>query len=35
MPRRLADFLGHFLGVAEQHHGVVAVETEVMSTLRV
>ena len=30
MPHRLADFLGHLLGVAEQHHGVVAVEQRVV-----
>ena len=30
VPHRLADFLGHFLGVAEQHHGVVAVEQRVV-----
>ncbi len=29
---RLDDALGHFLGVAEQHHGVVAVEQRVVDT---
>src|SRR6266446_3853789 len=28
--QRLADLLGHLLGVAEQHHGVVAIEQRIV-----
>ena len=32
MPHRLDDLLGHLLGVAEQHHCIVAVEQGVVDT---